>query len=94
MARKVILDVDPGIDDAVAMCLALFDPRLDVVAVTAVSGNVPAEQATRNVQTIIEQLDPPRWPRIGAATGAGSTPPTPRICRTPIAHTPSGRRPA
>lgn len=67
MARKVILDVDPGIDDAVALCLALFDPRLDVVAVTAVAGNVSAEQATRNVQTIVEQLDPPRWPRIGAA---------------------------
>lgn len=67
MPRKVILDVDPGIDDAVALTLALFDPRLDVVAVTAVAGNVNAEQATRNVQTIIEQLDPPRWPRIGVA---------------------------
>src|SRR5215469_8092332 len=67
MARKVILDVDPGIDDAVALALALFDPRLEVVAVTAVAGNVPAEQATRNVQAIVEQLDPPRLPRIGAA---------------------------
>ncbi len=67
MARKVILDVDPGVDDALALCLALFDPRLEVVAVTAVAGNVPADQATRNVQTIIEQLDPPRWPRLGRA---------------------------
>jgi purine nucleosidase len=67
MARKVILDVDPGIDDAVAMALALFDPRLEVVAITAVAGNVAAEQATRNVQAIVEQLDPPRLPRIGAA---------------------------
>ncbi len=67
MARKVVLDVDPGIDDAVAMTMALFDPRLDVVAVTAVGGNVPPEQATRNVQSIVEQLDPPRWPRVGAA---------------------------
>ena len=65
--RKVILDVDPGVDDAAALTMALFDERLEVVAVTAVGGNVPAEQATRNVQTIIEQLDPPRWPRIGAA---------------------------
>ncbi len=70
MARKVILDVDPGIDDAVALVSALFDPRLQVVAVTAVGGNVPPEQATRNVQTLIEQLDPPRWPRIGSATEA------------------------
>ncbi len=67
MARKVILDVDPGIDDAVAMTLALFDPALEVVAVTATGGNVSPTQATRNVQTIIEQLDPPRWPRVGAA---------------------------
>ncbi|MCE9545075.1 MAG: nucleoside hydrolase [Planctomycetia bacterium] len=67
MARKVILDVDPGVDDALAVCMALFDPRLEVVAVTAVAGNVSAEQATRNVQTIIEQIDPPRLPRIGCA---------------------------
>lgn len=67
MARKVILDVDPGIDDALAVALALFDPRLDVLAVTATGGNVSAQQATINVQTIIEQLDPPRLPRLGAA---------------------------
>ncbi len=68
MARKVILDVDPGIDDAMALCLALSDPELEVVAVTAVGGNVSPPQATRNVQAIIERLDPPRWPRLGAAS--------------------------
>jgi purine nucleosidase len=68
MAKKIVLDVDPGVDDAVALCLALFDATLDVVAVTAVAGNVTAEQSTRNVQAVIEQLDPPRWPRIGVAS--------------------------
>jgi purine nucleosidase len=68
MPKKVILDVDPGIDDAMALSMALFDPRLEVVAVTAVGGNVPAEQSTRNVQAIIEELDPPRWPRVGVAS--------------------------
>jgi purine nucleosidase len=68
MARKVIIDVDPGIDDAMALCLALRNPELDVVAVTAVGGNVDPAQATRNVQAIIEQIDPPRWPRLGAAS--------------------------
>lgn len=67
MARKVIIDCDPGIDDAIALCLSLFDPRLEVVAVTAVGGNVPAHQATRNVQAVLAELDPPRWPRLGAA---------------------------
>jgi inosine-uridine nucleoside N-ribohydrolase len=68
MPRKVIIDCDPGIDDAVALTLALFDPRLEVVAVTAVAGNVPAERATINAQAIVERLDPPRYPRLGAAT--------------------------
>lgn len=68
MARKVILDVDPGIDDAMAICLALNEPSLDVLAVTATGGNVSPAQATENVQAIIEQLDPPRLPRLGAAS--------------------------
>jgi len=66
--RKIILDADPGIDDALALTIALFDPRVEVVAVTAVGGSVSSEQAVRNVQTIIEALDPPRWPRVGAPT--------------------------
>ncbi len=67
MARKVILDVDPGVGDALAICLALAAPELEVVAVTATGGNVAPRQASRNVQAIIEHLDPPRWPRIGFA---------------------------
>jgi purine nucleosidase len=68
MARKIILDVDPGIDDAVALCLALGEPALDVLAVTATGGAVAPEQSTTNVQAIVEQLDPPRWPRLGSAS--------------------------
>jgi len=49
----------------VALCMAMFDPRLEVVAVTATSGTVSANQASRNVQAITERLDPPRWPRFG-----------------------------
>lgn len=68
MARKIILDVDPGIDDAVAVCLALDDPSLDVLAVTATGGAISPEQSTLNVQAIVEQLDPARWPRLGCAS--------------------------
>ena len=67
MAKKIILDVDPNIDAVVALSLALFDPQFEVVAVTATAGSVSAKQATRNLQGIIEQLDPPRLPRIGVA---------------------------
>jgi purine nucleosidase len=74
MTRKVIIDCDPGIDDTFALAMALFDPRLEVLAVTAVEGNVPADQASLNVQTIIDQLDPPRYPRVGAAVPPESAP--------------------
>lgn len=74
MARKVIIDGDPGIGDAVALCLGLFDPRLEVVAVTAVAGCVSAEQSTANVQAIVDHLDPPRMPRVGAAVDLDRAP--------------------
>lgn len=68
MARKIIIDCDPGIDDAVALCMALFDPRLDVLAITATSGTIDADQSTNNVAAIVNQLDPPRYPRMGKAS--------------------------
>jgi purine nucleosidase len=74
MPKKLIIDCDPGIDDAVALCLALFDPRLEVLAVTAVEGNVSAAQASVNVQAVVDHLDPPRSPRLGAATPSESPP--------------------
>jgi purine nucleosidase len=76
MARKVLIDCDPGIDDAVALCLALFDPRLDVIAITATEGNASAEQTSRNAQAIIDTLDPPRYPRLGVASPLDQPKPT------------------
>lgn len=68
MPRKIIIDVDPGIGGALAIITALRDPTLDVLAVTATSGCVSADVATRNLQAIIEQIDPSKWPRLGAAS--------------------------
>jgi inosine-uridine nucleoside N-ribohydrolase len=67
MTRKVVLVTDPGIDGAFAVALALLDPDLEVVGLAATAGNVPWEQATRNVQILVEQIDPPRLPRLGTA---------------------------
>jgi inosine-uridine nucleoside N-ribohydrolase len=67
MAQNVVIIVDPGIDGAFAVALALYDPQVNVLALAATAGNVPAEQATKNVHILVEQMDPPRWPRIGAA---------------------------
>src|SRR5918997_4345963 len=44
----IILDVDPGHDDAVAIMLACGAPGLDLLAITTVAGNVPLEKTTRN----------------------------------------------
>jgi inosine-uridine nucleoside N-ribohydrolase len=63
--QKLIIDADPGIGDALAITAALFDPNIDLVGITATAGCVSARNATRNVQAIVEMLDPPKWPRLG-----------------------------
>lgn len=68
MTQKIVLDVDPGIVDAMVLALALFDPEVDVLAVTSVGGNVPASQTARNLQALVEYFDPPRLPRLGMGT--------------------------
>ncbi len=75
MPRKVIIDCDMGIDDAVALCMTLFDSRLDVLAVTATEGCVSAEQANSNLQAIVTELDPARYPRLGMARSTEDAPP-------------------
>ncbi len=55
--RRVIIDTDPGIDDALALILALRSPELRVEAVTTVNGNVELEPATRNALRVLEVLD-------------------------------------
>lgn len=68
MARKIILDCDPGIDDAVAITMALFDPRLEVVAITATAGSIEAATASHNTAALLAALDPPKYPRLGTAS--------------------------
>ena len=65
MPRKVIIDCDMGIDDAVALCMTLFDKRIEVLAVTATEGCVTADQSNNNLQAIVSELDPDRYPRLG-----------------------------
>ena len=65
MPQKLIIDADPGIGDALAIALALFDPEIDLIGLTATAGCVTARTATRNVQAIVETLDPAKWPRLG-----------------------------
>lgn len=54
MGRPIIIDADPGQDDAVAILLALASPELDVVAITTVAGNVPQPLVTANALAMCE----------------------------------------
>ncbi|GAC1390240.1 MAG: nucleoside hydrolase [Ktedonobacteraceae bacterium] len=51
--QRIILDTDPGIDDALALFLALASPEVTLEAVTTVSGNVSIEQTTYNALTLL-----------------------------------------
>jgi len=65
LPHKLIIDADPGIGDALAIGIALFDPEIDLIGLTATAGCVTGRVATRNVQAIVEYLDSPKWPRLG-----------------------------
>src|SRR5256712_2092558 len=54
---RVIIDQDGGIDDALALILALKSPELEVAGITAVSGNVTVEQATLNGLRVVDLLN-------------------------------------
>jgi inosine-uridine nucleoside N-ribohydrolase len=56
MRKKLILDVDTGTDDAVAIMLAGLHPELDLVAVTVVNGNVPVENCTDNTLRTLDWI--------------------------------------
>ncbi|MEK1855921.1 MAG: nucleoside hydrolase [Phyllobacterium sp.] len=54
MTRRIIIDTDPGQDDALAILLAFASPELDVLGITAVAGNVPLALTELNARKICE----------------------------------------
>lgn len=69
MAKKVIIDCDVGVDDALALILVYHSPELEVEAVTAVNGNVPLDTVFTNIQKVLSLIQPQKKPFI--AKGAG-----------------------
>jgi inosine-uridine nucleoside N-ribohydrolase len=67
--RPVAIDTDPGIDDALALMLALRSPELRVELITTVAGNVPVPMATANARRILALLAPPVWPVVAQGLG-------------------------
>ena len=67
--KKFIIDADTGSDDAVAILMALRDPRVEVLGVTVVSGNVPLKQGVINTLSTAELCD------VGVKVFAGADKP-------------------
>jgi len=64
MKKKVIIDCDVGVDDALALILAFHSPEIEVLAVTGVNGNVPLEIVMPNIRKVLTLLRPVRPPLI------------------------------
>ncbi len=62
MAKKIILDCDPGVDDALAIAYALGSSDLDLVGITTVAGNVSLDKTTANALRLREFLGAPEVP--------------------------------
>jgi pyrimidine-specific ribonucleoside hydrolase len=75
----VIIDTDPGIDDAVAILLALASPELDVRALTTVAGNSTIERTTRNAGRVLHLAG-----RTDIPVGQGAASPLVRLDRRSI----------
>jgi purine nucleosidase/pyrimidine-specific ribonucleoside hydrolase len=62
--KRVIIDTDPGVDDALALILALRSPELHIMAITVVNGNVDVSQGTQNALRIVEMLSLKHGPPV------------------------------
>jgi purine nucleosidase len=62
--KKVIIDCDVGVDDALALIFAFHSPEFQVEAVTGVNGNVPLEQVFENTQKVLSLIQPKNRPLI------------------------------
>ena len=54
MPEKIIIDTDPGIDDAMAIFFAMASPELELLGLTTTFGNVSVEMATDNALRLVE----------------------------------------
>lgn len=70
MAIPLLIDTDPGIDDALALLLAFASPEVSVEAITTVAGNVPVERCTQNVFRVLEEVKPRKVPPVAQGASA------------------------
>jgi inosine-uridine nucleoside N-ribohydrolase len=68
MKKKVIMDCDAGVDDALALILAFHSPELEVLGVTGVHGNVSLEKVMINIEKVLTLIRPSHRARIARGT--------------------------
>ena len=83
--QKVIIDTDPGVDDALALLFALSSPELNVEAITVVAGNVRLELALENALRMVQIAG-----RSDIPVAAGAREPLERSLVTATSHGPNG----
>jgi inosine-uridine nucleoside N-ribohydrolase len=81
----ILIDCDPGHDDAIAILLALASPELELIGITTVAGNVELEKTTRNALKTLEVAG-----RTDVPVAVGSDAPLRRALRIATVHGPSG----
>ena len=54
---RIVIDCDPGIDDSLALMLALASPELNIAGITTVSGNVPVDMGTENAAKVLNWME-------------------------------------
>jgi purine nucleosidase len=74
MAQKIILDCDPGIDDAMAMAFAVGSPDIELTGITTVAGNVGLDKTTANALRLLEFFDAAQVPVTAGAAAPLSRP--------------------
>jgi purine nucleosidase len=85
-AHRIVLDTDPGIDDALALMLAVASPEVDLRCLTVVGGNVPVSQCVRNALDLLDLVGRPEIP-----VAAGTTTPLIRpLFTAPTTHGSNG----
>ena len=85
--EKIILDCDPGMDDSMAIVLAIKSPELDTLAITTLNGNYPAEVTAENARKILELLK-----RTDIPVAQGMSSPMVRSCPSdPFTHGDDGQ---
>ena len=85
MTKKLIIDTDVGIDDAIAILMALADPEWQIVGICGVSGNVGLDHVMRNIGIVLDAAGANPTPIFRGASRPLLAPPHP--------HDPARRNP-